>query len=517
MTESKSLRQRWLVPVVLLAVMALMLALQTVSMAGSARADKSRLVSGWFGHWISADKMIQVARDSDGVLGEVNIFMWHYAGPDRPLCTYSSGTCLKNSATPWTTSQFSTAIAGMQAQGIDVYASHTDLWSGWANSLSSYMASNSNRKALAKQMKRWAVNSGVDGVDLDWENFAFNDGQSSWGATKPRFVKTIKKLSKKLHKAGKKLSVTVPGGYAPFKNGQPNPGGGYWVYAWSEIAPYVDRLRLMAYDYSWNRPGPIGPHAWADQVTAGAVAQVGEANRGKIYIGVHQYGKDWYARDANDDYVTTGTCEAGWKPSGKDASSLSPSAARSLAASHGKTPQYHSGHFEWTFQYTTSEAGTYKNGSGQKQSANCDVVREVWFGDTSTAVGRADIVQKYGIGGLAVWELASTEPDFYPRLSKYVSSSPITKTKAALRAKKASVKVGKKAKLIGTLPDTGAGKLVKRQQKVKGKWRTRAKARTNAKGKVRFKVTVASKPTKYKFRLKYKGGRSNVVVVRTRR
>ncbi|MCH9815421.1 MAG: hypothetical protein K0U64_03070, partial [Actinomycetia bacterium] len=476
-----------------------------------AAGGQSRLVSGWFGYWTSADEMIRIARESQGVLGEVNIFWWQYGDANNPVCTYTT-SCPNQSSTPWTTAQFTAATKGLQALGIDVYASHTDLSASKARSLSNYLSKSSNRKEMANTLTDWAVRSGVDGVDLDWENFAFNDGQSTWAQTKPRFVKTMRKLGEKLHAAGKKLSVTVPGGYAPFKDGKPNPGGGYWVYAWAEIAPHIDRLRLMAYDYSWNRPGPIGPHGWADDVAAAAAAQVGSAHRDKVYVGVHQYGKAWHQRDGNDDFVTTGSCRANWVPDSPNAVSMSPGAARSLAASYGVSPRYDSAHKEYTFKYAKSEAGTYRNNSGKQRSQTCTVQKEVWFGDTATAVGRAETVRKHGIGGIAVWQLASTRSDFYPKLKPYANAAG-TLTMVVSSTRPAT---GSKLKLTGQLSNGGSGLKVKQQKKRNGKWRTKAKALTNGSGSVNFKIRLGNKPKTSKYRLKGQGLKSKAVTVISR-
>lgn len=482
---------------VFVAVSGLLLALQSLpSNSAGAKTDRSRVVSGWFGSWTSADEMIRVAKSSRGVLGEVNIFWWNYQGSSNPVCTYGLAACGASSKRPWTTRKFAAAVKGLQAEGIHVYASHTDLSASQARSLATYLGTRKHRRALAQKMTDWAVRSGVDGVDLDWENFAFNDGSSTWATTKPRFVKTIRLLSKRLHAAGKRLSVTVPGGYQPFKSGRPNPGGGYWVYAWAEIAPLVDRLRLMAYDYSWNRPGPIGPHGWADRVTASAAAQVGAANRKKVYIGVHQYGKAWHVRDSKDGYVTSGKCRANWRPSGGNAIAMSPASAVSLAASYGQKPRFDTQHKEWTFRYLKPETGTFVNSKGVTKTRTCSVWKEVWYGDTGTAVGRGDLVKKHGIGGIAVWQLASTRSDFYPRMRPYTART-LTASASTLRPR-----AGSSVRLYGQLSGSGAGVKIKRQWKVHGKWRTKAIARTDSQGRVSFKVNLKNKPRSYKFRLK---------------
>jgi spore germination protein YaaH len=485
-------------------VLALTASLFTVVTA-PAHAEPSRVVSGWFGYWTPPQDMISIAKSSHGVLGEVNIFWWRYAGTDKPICTsLAFDSCQATGASPWTTAHFSEALAGLHALGITVYATHTDLDGNRARSLAGYLAGAANRESLATKMTEWVVKSGVDGVDLDWENFAFNDGSSTWATTKPRFVKTIQLLATKLHAAGKKLSVTVPGGYQPFlSNGQPNPGGGYTVYAWAEIAPYVDRLRLMTYDYSWNRPGPIGPDAWTRSSVRSAIAQVGAANKSKIYVGVHSYGKAWYVRDSGDNVAVVGACKPGWKPTGSDAINLTPTEARALAATYKVSPRFDNATKEWTFRYQKTENGTWTTASGSKRSKSCTVTKEVWFGGAETAVARAQMVKEYGIGGLVVWQLASLDPNFFSSLAKYAHSGRALGSLGTLKATASTKrpKVGSKMSLTGQLSPVAASVKVKRQSYVNGSWRNRGFVRTNAAGTALFTIQMPKQSARYKFRL----------------
>ncbi len=396
--------------------------LVTTLTGAAAAAERPRTVSGWFGNWDTPVKMIEVGRRSGKVLGEVNIFLWGYRGPRNPVCTIELA-CPSPADTPWTTTEMTAATKGLQAQGIDVYGTHTDLDSNLAGSLSAYLAKKKNRKAIAARLTDWAVRAGVDGVDLDWENFAFNDGSNSWPTTRPRLTDTIRLLSESLHAKGLKLSVTVPGGYEPFrKDGSPNPGGGYTVYDWAALGPLVDRLRLMTYDYSWDRPGPIGPNWWAKQSVKSAIAQVGDANRHKIYVGLHQYGKAWYLRDSSDDYVTEGDCPDSWEPTGPDHISMNVAEARSLAKDYGVEPTLDKRSKERTFTYVKTESGRFTNAKGKTRTRDCDVRKQVWFGSTDTAVGRMKIVKQQHIGGIAVWSLAMLDDGFFEAVRPYTAA-----------------------------------------------------------------------------------------------
>ena len=387
------------------------------------------IVGGWLGWWSSDATVDRIIAQSAGTVPEVNTFWWFFAGSSKPLCTYSAfnGTCV-TSTTPWTNSKLDGQRQRLQAAGIKVLASITDLDKGRAGQLSAYLADPARRQAYAAQIADWVVKAGVDGVDLDWENFAFNDGKQltpaqrprdTWAATKPRWVAFIKELSAQLRAKRLILSATVPGGWAPFlDDGSANPGTGYWVYAWDEIAPYVDRLRIMAYDYSWDVAGPIGPNDWATEVVRSAVEQVGTRYASRIWIGQPQYGRNWIRRNTSGGYLTSGSCPSNWVPdSGLVRTTVTPTQAYNLAAERGVTPTWDPEYGEWTFRYSRVTAGTV-NGVAR----SCTALREVWFGDTKSALARAAIVPTYRIGGIAVWNLEDVRADFYPQLATYAVS-----------------------------------------------------------------------------------------------
>jgi len=402
------------------------------------------VVSGWFGWWASDTAISQMTAESDGVVGEIAMFWWSFQGEKNPLCLYDNGDydkdgawgdALCSSATPWTTPKFDRQRKALQAAGIKVNASITDLGSASKGKLSEYLATGKNRRAYAKLITDYAVKAGVDGIDLDWEVFAFHDGRDSWAATKPRWVATIKELSKQLKAAGLTLWATVPGGVPPFaSDGTPTDSTGYWVYAWKEIAPYVDRLNIMAYDYSWSVAGPIGPNDWAAQVARSAVEQIGQEYAERVWVGAPQYGRNWPLPSGSGWTVNAG-CPAGWKP--KDTpqrTSVTPSSARELAARTKAEITWDSKFGEWTFDYWWPTAGKV-----EKKDQQCDIKRRVWFADTRSALARAQIVPDLRIGGIAVWDFGTVASDFYSRLADYGREIAPASTTVTLKAPKSTL------------------------------------------------------------------------------
>ena len=110
----------------------------------------------------------------------------------------------------------------------------------------------------------------------------------SWDKTKPFWVAFVRALSASLHANGKLLSITSPYLLDPATGKK-----GYYVYAWAEIASVIDRLRIMTYDYSVAKPGPIGPLAWTENTLKYAVSIMPAS---KVFVGLAGYGRDWVTK-----------------------------------------------------------------------------------------------------------------------------------------------------------------------------------------------------------------------------
>jgi hypothetical protein len=114
------------------------------------------------------------------------------------------------------------------------------------------------------------------------------------------------------------------------------------VYNPVGIAPYVDRIRIMAYDYSWSIPGPTAPLDWTQTIVDYVAKYLPPS---KVELGVPLYGRDWIT-------AVEGTCPAGVRTSGRVG--LRTERAIALALEKGATPERQP-NAEMMFSYT----GTY--------------------------------------------------------------------------------------------------------------------------------------------------------------
>ena len=143
---------------------------------------------------------------------------------------------------------------------------------------------------------------------------------------------------------------------------------GYWVYDYAGIGPYVDRLRIMTYDYSTSSPGPIAPLPGSTGPRLRDHPGLGE-DPGRRPA----YGRDWPKLDGR---------LPGRQHAGRD--TYTSQGALALAKSLGVTPTWSPTNGERTFSYSKTYSG--ENSIGDP--ASCTITRTVWFEEDSAARAR---------------------------------------------------------------------------------------------------------------------------------
>jgi len=259
--------------------------------------------------------------------------------------------------------------------------------------LSGYLSSATTRTTLVKTIVDLLMKNNFDGIDLDYEGFAFVDGNTTWNTTVPRWVAFVKELSIALRANSKLLSVSTPYLFNP-KEAQK----GYFVYAWAEIASSIDRLRIMTYDFSVSKPGPMGPLSWTEKTIQYAISVMPAT---KVYMGLPGYGRDWITS-------VNGKCPTTAPPglvAGAKAATFKMNYAEAKAAIDGAIPTFNEQYSEATYSYKQ----TYNGLSATGASTTCTVNRTVWFQNTRSYADRMALVAKYRIGGAAIWTLGMEE------------------------------------------------------------------------------------------------------------
>ena len=350
---------------------ALTFLLSTLSPA-NANNPPRKILSGWLPDYSLARNLPTVEGNLD-LIRDISPFWYGLTGESSIKDKYALGK--------YTTPK-EQVIARLKANGILLLPTITDDNKKFV--LANLLANPTSRSNIVQTIKSLVLKYNYDGIDLDFETFYTQDGRSSWAALKPNWIAFIKELSTALHDQGKLLSVTTPPDFAP-----ETKRAGNWIYSWAEIGPLIDRLRIMAYDFSTTSPGPIGPLPWTEDGVKYAITQMPAS---KVFLGIPGYGRDWITK-------VEGVCPKDFTSSvvvGAKAAVVMREAPN-LAASNNALPTYNTTNAESTFTYKK----TYVDPTNS--ASFCTASRTVWYPDERSYAARTNLVGKYRLGGIAVW------------------------------------------------------------------------------------------------------------------
>ncbi len=339
--------------------------------------------------------------------------------------------------------------------------------------LAGLLAKPAARTQIVQAITNMVITNNFDGVDLDFEGFAFVDSNKTWPKTAPLWTALVKELSAALHAQKKILSVSTPYVLDP-KGAQK----GYYVYAWAAIAPYIDRLRIMTYDYSVAKVGPIGPISWAERTVQYAVTVMSAS---KVYVGIPGYGRDWVT-------AVSGVCPANVASvikGGAKAATFVMRDAQNLAASYGVTPTFDEKFGEMTFSYQKVYNGTTAGGL----ATSCTASRTAWYQDAKSYALRAELVNKYRLGGLAAWTIGMEEPLALEGVRNVAKAIAPDQVAASISIDKTSIEYGDPINISGTFSIKDKTPLSNLAIRIEGKslgdstWRLLTNATTDVSGK----------------------------------
>jgi HAD superfamily hydrolase (TIGR01509 family) len=248
-----------------------------------------------------------------------------------------------------------------------------------AGGMASVLADPATRVQHVDTLVAFVVDGDYDGLDLDYEQFAFADGRSTWAATRPNWVAFVTELAAELRPLGKTLTVSIPPVYGP---GRSNADG-FWVYDHGAIAEVVDHIRIMAYDFSVGTAGPIAPLDFVQRSVDGVLSVVEDPS--KLVLGIPVYGYNW-------PIDVSGEC-----PDDADGRvTVTPRNLDDLLERRGGEPTRNDTTGEWTFAYELEvDDGV----------TSCTQLRQVHYVAGDGAVERIEIARRASFGGVALWAL----------------------------------------------------------------------------------------------------------------
>ncbi|PIE31720.1 MAG: hypothetical protein CSA55_05100 [Ilumatobacter coccineus] len=247
--------------------------------------------------------------------------------------------------------------------------------------MAAILADPNTRDAHIDALVRFAAEIKADGLDLDYETFAFGDDRSTWESTRPHWVAFVDELASRLHDDGRTLTVTIP----PIWGGAGDQPSGYWVYDHAAMTTTADQVRIMAYDYSVDSVGPIAPLSWVTDIVTTVGDTVAPDQRRKLVLGIPSYGTNWVTS-------TSGTCP-------DDVEGRLPVNSRSvhdLIERRDVTPTYDATTAEWSFSYSLTVTDS---------TTSCIQERSVVWVDAEGVAARVAAARQGGWGGVALWAL----------------------------------------------------------------------------------------------------------------
>jgi len=337
-----------------------------------------------------------------------------------------------------------------------------------------------SRTQIVSAIMNLVRTNNYDGIDLDFEGFAFVDGNTTWSSTAPWWIAFVKELSSALHAEKKLLSVSTPYVLNPSEAQK-----GYFVYAWAAIASSIDKLRIMTYDYSVSKVGPLGPITWAERTVQYAISIMPAS---KVFVGVPGYGRDWVT-------AVSGVCPANVinavKPGAKAATFVMRDAV-ALAATYGSVPTYDEKSGEMTFSYQKVYNGTTATGL----ATSCTASRIAWYQDARGWALRAALVTKYRIGGITAWTFGMEEPlamESIRQVAKEIAPDQVTVTASINNS---TIDYGNPITVTATFTIKDKSPVAGVPVRIEGKsagdtnWRTLATVTTGIDGKIEKAVLV---------------------------
>jgi len=476
----------------LLALLTTAVVATLVTVPGVAHADApppKKVASGWMPYWLTSPahpQGVNSAVQNAGLFTDVSPFWFSATAKSGGGVQVGFNPNFSNGA-----ANAAWAMGQLKGAGMVVLPSIADGSGG--GRMAATLADPGLRTNHVNDIVNLVTTNGYDGIDLDYEAFAFSDAKSTWASTQANWTAFINQLAAALHAQGKLLSVTIPppcstGGACGLQSG-------YWVYNMTGIAPAADRIRVMAYDYHVGAAGPIAPMPWVRSIVQYSATVMDPA---KFQIGVPTYGRAWTVKTPSGAYQLSGTCPAAGSSAYRSltaSQSVSDADIPALMATVGKTDadvQWAATEQENVLYYDKTLQWTDSSGASQ----TCKASRVLWFVGPQAVLARTQLVGEFGLNAAAFWTVGGENPAQWPLLGGYGQSlAPASTDIAASGVPNAVFGTPVPVNAVVTsrgAPVAGAAATVQFRPAGSKKWTDVQAATTAADGTVAFQVQPAT-------------------------
>ena len=252
-------------------------------------------------------------------------------------------------------------------RGLEVWALIENI--EYKDSISMYeiLSSTTTRQKLIDSLMNDLITYGIDGINVDFEQLSMDCGE--------HFVEFIRELSAACRKNGKVLSVD---------NYVPRDFNDY--YDRKEQGIVADYVIVMGYDEHYAGSKEAGSVASIDYVEDGIAQTVKEVPAEKVINAIPFYTRIW---------ETTGD--------GISSQAVDMVTAEQFISNHSITA-------EWD-ETTCQNYGEYTSGDSRYQ---------VWLEDADSIKVKLNVMENYGIGGVAEWRLGFEKPEIWDVIGEYL-------------------------------------------------------------------------------------------------
>ena len=230
------------------------------------------------------------------------------------------------------------------------------------------LSSTTTRRKLIDGLVTEVQQYGIDGINVDFEQISMDCGE--------HYIEFIRELSVSCRKNGIVLSVDnyVPTGYTDH-------------YDRREQGIVADYVIIMGYDEHYAGSPEAGSVASINYVENGIADTVSQVPANKVINAIPFYTRIW---------ETTG--------SSISSQAVGMETAEEYVAAHNID-------VEWN-EETCQNYGEYTSG---------DTLYQVWLEDEESIRVKLNIMEKYGIGGVAAWRLGFEKPEIWDEIETYLN------------------------------------------------------------------------------------------------
>ena len=253
-------------------------------------------------------------------------------------------------------------------KGLEVWALVDNFNRSEGYSTSEFLSRYSSRKTAIQNLISLSLELGVDGINLDFETIAVEDGQE--------YIEFVRELSIACRKNGLVFSID---NYVPM-----NFNDHYNLREQGVVADYVI---IMGYDEHYAGSAEAGSVASLSYVENGIIKAVEKVDASKVINAVPFYTRIWH--------TSNGTLSS---------EAVSMQVAKEYVANH---------HLELQWDSNCGQNyGEYKSNDG--------TLNQIWVEDAESIQQKIDSMKAQNIAGIAAWSLGMETSDIWDVIAKYI-------------------------------------------------------------------------------------------------